>query len=371
MADLPKRIALVYDSVNKWGGAEIVLLALHDLFPMAPLYTSVYAKKNAAWARVFPEIVTSFLQHIPFAKNNREFFPWLTPLAFESLNFSDYDAVISVTSADAKGIITSPKTFHLCYCLTPTRYLWSHFSEYKNQLGKMDIFTGPIFNYLKKWDLSASRRPDAYVSISRTVQTRIKKFYHQDSLLIYPPAGIEGDKSENNREDYFLYLGRLISYKNPETVIKVFNELNLPLVMIGTGKLEKKLKKLAKPNIKITGFISDREKNIYIKNCKALIFFHEEDFGIVPVEVQSMGKPVIALNRGGASETVIDGKTGVLISDPSPQALAGAVLNFDSSKYSPDFIKNHAKIFSRVRFKAEFVKIFKQQWTKYKNIYSY
>src|SRR3989344_1790311 len=174
MADLPRRIAIVYDHVNKWGGAERVLLALHEMFPQAPLYTAVYDADRAPWAEVFSKIIPTFLQKFPFAKNNHEFYPWLTPMAFESLNFDNYDLVISVTSADAKGIITKPGTFHLCYCLTPTRYLWRHDDFYKSHTFPL---VHPLFTYLKSWDLVASRRPDAYLAISKTVQNRISKYY--------------------------------------------------------------------------------------------------------------------------------------------------------------------------------------------------
>src|SRR3989339_757459 len=150
MEDLPKSIAIVYDRVNKLGGAEKVLMALHEIFPTAPLYTSVYDSKKAPWAKIFPAVVPSFLQRIPFLKDHHEIVPFLTPIAFESFNFNQFDAVISVSSADAKGIVTSPHTFHFCYCLTPTRYLWSHFSEYESSLSYLEkIISRPIFSYLK------------------------------------------------------------------------------------------------------------------------------------------------------------------------------------------------------------------------------
>ncbi len=187
MADLPQRIAIIYDRVTKWGGAEQVLLALHDLFPTAPLFTSVYSPKKTSWAKVFPQIVPTFLQHFSFIVNHHEYFPWLMPLAFESLNFNDYDAVISVTSAEAKDIITSPATFHLCYCLTPTRYLWSHQKSYASQTG---LLAKPLFRYMKEVDQITSQRPDTYVAISDVVHDRIKNYYHRDSVVIYPPVDV-------------------------------------------------------------------------------------------------------------------------------------------------------------------------------------
>jgi len=181
------KVAIVYDRVNKWGGAERVLLALHEMFPKAPLYTSVYDKKNAKWANVFPKIYTSFLQHIPFAKSNHELFAVLMPLAFESFNFDKYDLVISVTSEFAKGIITKQSTLHVCYCLTPTRYLWSGYEDYfRNKIFK--ILTKSIIIYLKEWDKMAAKRPDVMVAISSEVRNRIKKYYNRDSEIIFPPC---------------------------------------------------------------------------------------------------------------------------------------------------------------------------------------
>ena len=183
-------VALVYDRVNKWGGAERVLLSLNKLFPKAPLYTSVYNQETSSWAKIFPKVIPSFLQKIPFAKSHHEVLPFLMPIAFESFNFSGFDLVISVTSEAAKGIITPPGTIHICYCLTPTRYLWSGYNEYfTNPLLKE--LSLPIVSYLQDWDQTAANRPDVMVGISKTVCTRIKKYYHRDSKLIYPPVDVD------------------------------------------------------------------------------------------------------------------------------------------------------------------------------------
>lgn len=183
------KVAIVYDRVNKWGGAERVLLSLHEMFPKAPLYTSVYDKKNAKWAKVFPQVHTSFLQYIPFTKSNHEFLAPLMPLAFESFNFDNYDLVISVTSEFAKNIKTNSKTLHVCYCLTPTRYLWSHYEEYfQNKILK--FFTKPVISILRKWDKKAAYRPDVMFAISTEVQQRIKKYYNRESEIIFPPCKI-------------------------------------------------------------------------------------------------------------------------------------------------------------------------------------
>ncbi|MBI2008532.1 glycosyltransferase [Candidatus Amesbacteria bacterium] len=371
MTDLSKlKIALVYDRVNKWGGAERILLALHQLFPQAPLYTAVYNPKTAQWARVFPEVITTFLQRLPFAKSRHELYPWLTPLAFESLGLNNFEVVISVTSADAKGIITQPGTFHLCYCLTPTRYLWSHERLYRQHVSSVYY---PVFNYLKFWDQIACRRPDSYIAISKTVQNRISSFYHQLSFLVYPPVDVDVYSTPHpppSIKNFFLYVGRLVFHKQPEIVIRAFNQINMPLVVIGTGQEEKRLKKLAKSHIHFAGLVSQESLIAHYQHSRAVIYFHEEDFGLVPVEAHAAGKPVIALNRGGATETVLPNRTGILLDNDSPQTLATAISNFDPTRFDPSVIKSYASRFSQERFRKEFVKVFMQAWTRYKSIYT-
>src|ERR1035437_5789981 len=189
------KVALVYDRVNKWGGAERVLLAFHKILPQADLYTSVYNKEKASWAKVF-NVKTSFLQNFPFAKSSHQLFATLMPVAFESLNFDGYDLVISVTSESAKGIITKPGTLHICYCLTPNRYLWSSYNDYfKNRL--LRFFSKPAVLYLRTWDKIASQRPDEYIAISTAVKNRIKKYYERDSVIIYPPLMLESSSSDS------------------------------------------------------------------------------------------------------------------------------------------------------------------------------
>lgn len=355
-----KKIALVYDRVNKWGGAERVLLALHELFPDAPLYTAVYNSATAWWAKVFPKVIPSFLQKFPYATTNHELYPWLTPLAFESFDFSKYNLVISVTSADAKGILTKPQTKHICYCLTPTRYLWSHEDLYKSQTSK--IFH-PLFNYLKTWDQIAAQRPDVYIAISQTVQNRISKYYHRDSVVVYPPVDIDKFLVPDQKnystltKDYFLYVGRLVSYKRADIVAEIFNDLKLPLKIIGLGKLESKLRKLASKNIQILGEQTDKELGLHYQNAKALVYFHEEDFGIIPVEAMLSGTPVIGLNSGGLSETVVHGITGVLVDQDDKNAFKHAILNFNHLNFDPQTISQHAQKFSKDRFKKEFLDI--------------
>ena len=373
------KTAIVYDRVNKWGGAERVLLALNEIFPNAPLYTSLYNKETASWANVFPQVITSFLQKIPGAVNKHEYFPYLMPLAFESFDFSQFDLVISVTSEAAKGIITKPGTTHICFMLTPTRYLWNMYDFYfKEQSFK--AITKPIVAYLRGWDRIAAQRPDVIVAQSTVVKKRIKKYYGRESELIFSPVDVEKFKisqvksqkspaspSEAGRakvkSNFFLYVSRLIPYKRADLAIEAFNELGFPLIIVGIGSEEKKLKKTAENNVKFVGELTDRELAGYYQNARALIFPQEEDFGLVVLEANAAGTPVIAYKAGGALDTVVDpvkveltgqAATGIFFDKQDVKSLIAAIKRFEKMKFNKsDLIKN-AERFSKERFKKEF-----------------
>ena len=347
------RVAIVYDRVNKWGGAERVLLALHGIFPQAPLYTSVYDARNAPWAKVFPKIYTSFLQRLPLSQRNHDKLAFLMPLAFESFDFSEYDLVISVTSEAAKGIITQPRTKHICYCLTPTRYLWSGYDFYfQNKI--LRFFSKPAVSYLRNWDKVAAQRPDTIIAISTVVQKRIKKYYGREAKLIYPPAGKFQTSNIKSQTNYFLVVSRLVPYKRVGLVVKAFNELELPLVIVGTGSEAKKLQKIARENIKFVGQLTDRQLANYYRRSRALIFAQEEDFGLVAVEAQSFGLPVIAFKAGGALDIVKDGKTGIFFAKQEEKNLIKAIRRFEKLSFNWKIIKKNAQKFTQKRFKRQF-----------------
>jgi glycosyltransferase involved in cell wall biosynthesis len=353
------KVALVYDRLNKWGGAERVLLALHKLFPKAPLYTSVYDRKKAPWADVF-EVRTSFLQNFPFSTHHELFAP-LMPLVFESFNFDEFDLVISVTSEAAKGIITKPSTKHICYCLTPTRYLWSGYDEYfKNPLFK--LIATPLILYLKFWDRIAATRPDEYIAISKEVQSRIRKYYGRESAVVHPP--IDGIKNEVfNIKDvstpnapFFLIVSRLVPYKKIDLAIKAFNELKLPLKIIGIGAEMNRLKAISGPTIDFLGYLTDKELVRYYGECCALVFPGIEDFGLTILEAQSFGKPVIAFRAGGALETITEGKTGIFFDEPNAESLIKAVNQLSNLAIDPEDCINKAREFSFEQFKKNFMR---------------
>ncbi len=373
------KVALVYDRVNKFGGAERVLLTLHEMFPDASLYTSVYNSESAGWAKVFPKIYTSFIQRIPFAKTRHESLPFLMPIAFEGFNFDSYDLVISITSEAAKGIITKPGTLHICYCLTPTRYLWSHYDQYFSSKGRLAFgwkeMAKPIVNYLRSWDKVASGRPDKIIAISSEVQHRIKKYYDSDSEIIFPPVdigkiqkiisepltvnrrGIKNGKrkTQNGKQSYFLIVSRLVAYKKVDLAIEAFNELGLPLIIVGKGREESKLKAMANKNIVFKGFVNDKEIVELMQKANAFIYPQEEDFGITAVEAQAAGCPVIAYKAGGVLDTVIDGITGVFFDKQNKESLVFAVQKFNTLKFNKKELIKNAERFSKDRFKSKFL----------------
>lgn len=365
------KIAICYDRVNKFGGAERTLLTLHEMFPDAPLYTSVLDLKSAPWAKVFPKIYTSFLQKISFARNNHELFGWIMPLAFETFDFSDFDLVISVTSEAAKGIITNTKTLHVCYCLTPTRYLWSGENFYfNNPPQKFKIFpffkwfSKPIVSYLKKWDRVASTRPDEIISISKAVKERITKYYERESEIIFPPVEIKRLKREKGK--YYFIAGRFEPYKMLALVISTFNEIGLPLIVAGSGSEFERLKKKANKNIKFIFKPTDEALWKLYASAKAFLMPQEEDFGIMAVEAQGFGVPVIAYSKGGSLDTVVQNKTGVFFDTQSKESLKQAIAKFDTMRFNYNYLTNNAKIFEKSKFKKQLQRSLVRSYTSWR-----
>jgi len=372
------KVALVYDRVNKIGGAERVLETLHEIFPEAPIYTAVYNSETAPWAKKF-KVIPSFLQKLPLAQSRHEFFPYLMPLAFESFNFDEYDVVISITSEAAKGILTKPKTLHLCYCLTPTRYLWSGYEDYF-RTSVFKLFSSPLVAYLRHWDKIACQRPDFYLAISENVKKRIKKYYGRDSEILYPPVDLRKWKAVDSRqkaESYFLVVSRLVSYKRVDIAVEAFNQLGLPLKIIGKGIQEIMLKRKAKKDIEFLGQLTDKELLSYYQRCQAVIFPQEEDFGLVPLEAQACGKPVIAYQGGGALETIVDstkarhldgqGPTGEFFSPQTSQALIKVIKSFKAARFQPDDCRQQAEKFGKEIFKKRFKEIVEEKWKNFQS----
>ncbi|MGB9811937.1 MAG: glycosyltransferase family 4 protein, partial [Dictyoglomus turgidum] len=353
-------VAVVHDWIVNIGGAEKVLKAILELFPDADVYTLVYLKDTLRKLGINNKVYSSFISGLPFAKTKYSYYLPLMPLAIEQFDLSKYDLVISSSHCVAKGVLTKSYQIHICYCHTPMRYIWDlyfpYLKEHKLENGIKGIFVKPILHYLRIWDVSSANRVDYFIANSQNVANRIRKIYRRDSVVIYPPVDVERFLPSYKKEDYFMVLSRLVPYKKVDLVVETFNELNLPLVVIGDGEEMGKIKKMAKENIKILGWQEDDVVKEYLAKAQALIFASEEDFGIVSVEAQACGTPVIAYNRGGAKETVIDGETGILFEEQNVESLKKAVLRFlkERDNFQRDKIMENAKRFSEDRFKREF-----------------
>lgn len=350
------KIALVHDWLNQIGGAENVLEALVALWPQAPVYTSMYGpdlmpESYRAW-----DIRTSFMQRLPGVTRHHQAYLPLYPLAFEQFDLSGYDLVVSNKSAFCHGVITPPETLHICYCLTPTRFLWMYDAYRQREgLGRLaDAALRPVLAWLRTWDRLAADRVDHFIAISRAVQRRIRKFYGRDSTVIYPPVDVDRfTPSSRPPGDYYLAGGRLIPYKRVDLAIEAFNRLGRPLVVFGDGRDRAALEAKAASNITFLGRVSWDELVDLYQHCRAFIFPGLEDFGIAPVEAQAAGRPVIAFAGGGALDTVIEGETGALFHEQTPEALAAAVEAFDTAAVSPAACRRNAERFATDRFRRE------------------
>lgn len=334
------KIALVYDWMDSWGGIERVLLTVNEMIPRADWYTSVFDVNKASWAnKLQPR--TSFIQLLPsFIKKSRKLSTPFYPFAFESFDFSDYDIVLSVTSSFAKGIITGPNTKHISYFLTPPRYFWTHRREYQTNIPVLQ----PYLTYLKKWDTLAAHRPDIIIAISKTVQDRITKTYNLASQVIYPPFDIEywerfkshnasGKKQAKSR--YYLVVSRLEPYKRVDLVINAFNHmLDRKLLVVGDGTLRTSLARQARENIHLLGHVPDKTLATLYQDAKALVMPQEEDFGMVALEAQFFGCPVIAYNKGGVTETARDGITAIFFDSQTVGAIQSAIAKYEKIAYT-------------------------------------
>jgi len=354
------RVALVHDYLNQYGGGERVLEALCELWPQAPIYTLIYDKERTGQAFAGRRIKTSFLQKVPGVKKHHRPFLMLMPLAIEQFNLSNYDLVISDSASFAKGVITRPQTFHLCYCHTPTRYVWDDSHRYIEEFGYPSFlkkFIPPFLSYLRLWDEAAAARPDEYLANSNFVASRIKKYYGFEAEVVYPPVKTKFFENQEKSADYFLIVARLLSYKKIDLAIRVFNELGWPLKIIGEGPEKKRLQKMARSNIEFIGWVDDQKLRKYYTYCRAFIFPQEEDFGITAVEAMSAGRPVIAFAGGGALETVKEGETGLFFKEQTAESLFKTLKEFHSYSFDQKNIQRYARKFDKEIFKEKIKEI--------------
>lgn len=355
------RVALVHDFLNQYGGAERVLEAIHELYPYSTIYTSLYDPTKLPLRMRNWDVRAFKLPKFPLAKTYTFFYPIL----FENLDFSQYDLVISSSANFAKGVITKPQTLHISYIHTPPRFLYHYPTEVsRRKLWFLKPVLTPLDNLLRIWDYSAAQRPDFLVTNSKETAKRIKKFYGRAATVIYPPVSLPTQPDHQTTrppDNYYLVVSRLVSYKRIDLAVEACKRLDLPLKIVGVGREEKRLQRIAGPTIEFLGFVRDEKLPELYYNCRALIFPGAEDFGITPIEAMSFGKPVIALGEGGALETVIEGKTGTFFEQETVDSLVEVLKSFDLSKYKAKDCIAQAKKFSKERFQKEFKKFINEK----------
>ncbi len=365
------KIAIVHEYLNQVGGAELVLKYMHEVFPDAPIYTLIYEKdqlpeeyhswdiRPVGWSKYFPFRKSMYRNYLP-----------LYPVMIEQMDLREYDLVLSSSYLWAKGVLTPSRTLHICYCHTPMRQAWELYFQYKHSYSTaIRKFVYPfMFNYLRMWDRLASDRVDRYIANSANVSRRIAKYYRRSAEIIYPPVETDRYTISEKTDDFYLCLSRLVPYKKTDIAIEAFNQLDRKLIVVGTGNQEKKLKKRAGKNIEFTGFISETEKIDLLSKARALVFPPDEDFGIVPVEAQLSGRPVIAYGHGGILETTVPNKTSILFKEQTPAALIDAVKEFESreNSFDPNVIRSYALKFDKTVFMQKFREYVLSEYTLWK-----
>ncbi|MGA2031067.1 MAG: glycosyltransferase [Thermoguttaceae bacterium] len=356
MSARPLRVALVQDWLNVMRGAERVLDVFCEMFPEAPIYSLVHKKGAVSPSIEQHPIKTSFIQRLPGSqKKYRNYLP-LFPTAIESFDLKGYDLVLSSSYCVAKGIIPHTGTVHVCYMHTPMRYVYEMYDDYfgPRQMGPLMRCVMPfIAAYLRQWDAASNDRVDHFIANSHNVRARIWRRYRRDATVICPPVDASFFELSHRQGDYYLYVGALVPYKRVDLAIAAAAKLGRRLVIVGDGPERKALEKLAGPTTEFIGRQSDAQVRDWYAGCTALLFPGEEDFGIVPLEAQACGKPVIAFGRGGALETVVDGETGVFFHEPTPESIEEAILRFErqQEQFVPLRIRRQSLRFDRPRFK--------------------
>jgi len=364
------KVAIIHDYLNQMGGAERVVAALHEIFPEAPIFTSI-VDRDVLWPDfASADIRPSWMQKLPGLKKHFKKYLPLYPWAIESLNVKEYDLLISSSSAFAKGAMKGPDALHVCYCYTPMRFAW----DYENYVKREDFNTLAlrvlpfVIAQLKQWDLKTSVRPDFYIAISSTVQHRIKRIYGVDAKVIFPPVDVRKYEPQEDGKNFYLVVSRLNSYKRIDLAVEAFNVLGLPLKIIGSGPFLGTLRSMARPNVSFLGRLDDKEVADYYASCRALIFPGEEDFGIVPIEANAAGRPVIAFRGGGALDTIVEGLNGLFFLERTAESLVDAVKSFENGKYNfqSTKIRAHAFNFDKEVFKEKIKRYVLDKYAKSK-----
>ncbi|MFH2033406.1 MAG: glycosyltransferase, partial [Candidatus Margulisiibacteriota bacterium] len=352
------KVAIVHDFLFQFGGAEQVVATLHEMFPDAPIFTSIYFKDklptNFAEMDIRP---SSLMQNIPFIRRTHKHLFFLYPLIFQRIDLADFDLIISSSSSFAKNIKKPKSAKHVCYCHNPARFIYKNDDYLKKY--KMPFFYKKLIKmflpFLRSKDVN-NDQVDYFIANSKRTAAEIKKRYHRDSEVIYPPIDTGIFNPSGKKEEYFVTLGRLVPYKRYDIVIEAFNRLGLPLKVIGAGPALKELKEVSKANIQFLGYLPEKDVTAYLSGAKALIWPEESDFGMSPVEAAACGTPCVAFSRGGAAESIVEGVTGVFFDEQTPEALIKAINKFQSIKFDPNILRKHAiDKFDKTLFKKRFM----------------
>jgi glycosyltransferase involved in cell wall biosynthesis len=354
------KTCFVHEYLIDYGGAEQVLKGFLEIWPNSPIFTLIYDKEgNCKDIINSTKVIGSFLNKFPYARRKHRAYLPLMPLAIEQLDLSGYDVVISESHAIAKGVITGPDQLHIGYIHTPIRYAWDMQEAYLKQAGLdkglRSFITRALLHYLRIWDMRTVAGVDYYIANSNFVAKRIMKLYKREAEVIYPPVNVDRFSLGKEKEDFYITISRLVSYKKVDLIVRAFNRLpGRDLVIIGDGPEIKSLKKIASSNITFMGFQPESVIEDMLKRAKAFVYAAEEDFGIVPVEAQACGTPVIAYGKGGVLETVVEGETGFFFEEQNETVLIEAINAFEgSASLDPDVIRQNAERFNKARFLRE------------------
>ncbi|PIF32104.1 glycosyltransferase involved in cell wall biosynthesis [Flavobacterium sp. 9] len=352
--------ALISDWYYVNGGAEKVIHSINSIWKDFDHFALIdfLDDNDRSFILNGKKAKTSFIQRLPTAKQNHRKFLQLFPIAIEQFNLSDYELIISSSSAVAKGVKTHKNQLHICYCHSPMRYAWDLQDQYLKDSGLdsglKGFYAKYVLNKIRKWDLKNSENVDYFIANSNHIAQRIKKIYNRESTVIYPPVDVDFFSLEEQKEDYYFTASRLVSYKKTQLIVEAFNKLpKLKLIVAGDGPEFEKLQKMAKRNIEFVGFVDNLRLKSYMQKAKGFVFAAEEDFGIIPVEAQACGTPVIAFGKGGTLETVVENETGVFFQEQNPQKIKEAIINFENIKFDPQIIREYAMKFSKQRFENE------------------
>lgn len=343
-------------------GGERVLEELIRLYPDADLFTHVADRDKLSALIADRPITESYIARLPGAKKHYQKYLGLMPRALEELDLSGYDLVISSESGPAKGVIVPPGTPHICYVHTPMRYIWDHYLSYRKLLGRVGrLYFSRLAHRLRIWDVTTAARVDFFVANSNFVAQRIQRYYHRSADVVHPPVDLEAYQlpSGPTRRETYLFVSQLVPYKRADLVIEAFRGLKHSLLVVGDGNQRAELERDLPSNVQLLGRVPGVDLPGFYQRARALIFPAEEDFGIVPVEAMACGTPVLAYGRGGALDSVVEGKTGLFFDAQSPEAIRETVLRFEEQRlqFDPATISAHASGFGAERFRREFAAV--------------